>query len=102
MYINIINIKSCSEIVSDLWSFEHPMGYNGKNSTLAQKSRKEDAVTLFLVCLVVLASGIHRSDMVPLGPVTSTCATPANRQTDGQTLDVRLCEELLKLAVGHT
>ena len=52
----------------------------------------------FLVCHIVLTYGVHRSDMGPLGPMASICATlltdrwmdrltdgQMNRQTDRQT-----------------
>ena len=49
-------------MVTDLWTFIYPLGYNGKIELWPIKSRNEDTVTL--------------------GPVASICATPASRQTD--------------------
>ena len=54
-----------------------PLGFYGKIQLWPIKSRIEDAVTLFLVCLIVLTYGVHGSDMGPLGPVAPICATSA-------------------------
>ena len=87
-------------MVTDLWTLVCLIAYNGKIWPI--KSRNEDAVTYFLVSLVVLTQSIYMSDM---GPVNSIC-THANRQMDGQTNkqtdgqmdgwmpDVTLCDEL--------
>ena len=64
------------------------------DSALTHLSRNEDTVTEFRICHVVLAKGVHRSDIGPLGQVASICATPANRRMDRQTPDVRLCDKL--------
>ena len=55
-----LTIKSLPTMVIDLWTFVCPIGYNGKIQLWLIKYRNEDAVTLFLVCLVVLTYGVHR------------------------------------------
>ena len=58
-------------MVTDLWAFVCPFGYNGEIELWPIKSRNENAVTLFYVCLVVFNWGVYRSDMGPLSPVVS-------------------------------
>ena len=41
------------QMVTDLWKFVCPIGYNGKIELLPIESRNEDAVTLFWVCLSI-------------------------------------------------
>ena len=53
---------------SSLWTFFCPIGYNGKIQLWPMKSKKENAVTFFYICLVVITWGIHQSDMEHLSP----------------------------------
>ena len=70
-----MNIKFLSQMVTDLWTFDRLIGYNGKIQLWPIKSQNDDAVTLFWVCLVVFTRGVHRSDMGFLGPMVSNqCA----------------------------
>ena len=56
IYLSIlgIKIKFPSQMITDLCTFDHTIGYNGKIQLWPIKSRNGDAVTSFLVCLVVL------------------------------------------------
>ena len=67
-------------MITDFWTFNHPIGYKGKIQLWPMKSRNEDAVTYFWEGLIVhdLTLGIHRFNVEPLGPVASICAIPAN------------------------
>ena len=48
-----VNIKSVPKTVTDLWTFVYLIGYGKKIKLLPIKSKNEDAVILFCVCLVV-------------------------------------------------
>ena len=46
-------------MVSDKWTFDCLIGYNGKVKLWPIKSRNEDAVSnLIFICLVVLTKGV--------------------------------------------
>ena len=65
-----------------------PIGYNGNIQLCPIKSKNEDTLTQFLKCL-----GVHRSDMDQWPQIVPPLLAAIGR-TDGQMLDIRLCEEL--------
>ena len=64
-----INIRSLTQMVTNLWTLEYFIGCNGKIQLWPMKSRNDDTLTLFWVCLVVFTWGVLRSHMGPLSQV---------------------------------
>ena len=43
--------QSLPQMMTDLWTFDHPIGYNGKIQLSPVKLKNDYAMTLFCVCL---------------------------------------------------